>query len=188
MSTDTLLVEIGTEELPPKALRKLMQAFASNLDRLLDEHRLIHDPIREFATPRRIAALVPALALAQGSREVDAKGPPVGIAFDDAGEAKPPAIAFAKKCGVGVGDLGRTKTDKGEWLSYRSVEKGLAAAELLPGIIEQTLKALPIPRRMLRRLPRTTRRRDRRRRQSQRSLFRLAPPASNGKPRPKPHS
>ena len=142
------LVEIGTEELPPKALRKLMQAFSSNLGKLLDEHRLVHGPIAEFATPRRIAALVPDLALAQESREVDAKGPPVSIAFDDAGEPKPAAIAFAKKCGVDVGELERTKTDKGEWLSYRSVEKGLAAAELLPGIIEQTLKALPIPRRM----------------------------------------
>lgn len=142
------LVEIGTEELPPKALRKLMQAFANNLDKLLDEHRLVHGPIAPFATPRRIAALVPDLALAQESREVDAKGPPVSIAFDDTGEAKPPAIAFAKKCGVDVGELERTKTDKGEWLSYRSLEKGLPAAELLPGIIEQTLKALPIPRRM----------------------------------------
>jgi len=142
------LVEIGTEELPPKALRKLMQAFASNLGKQLDEHRLVHGPISEFATPRRIAALVSDLALAQESREVDAKGPPVSIAFNDAGEAKPPAIAFAKKCGVDVGELERTKTDKGEWLSYRSVEKGLPAAELLPGIIEQTLKALPIPRRM----------------------------------------
>ena len=126
------LVEIGTEELPPKALRKLMTAFASNLETRLDEHRLVHGPINEFATPRRIAALVPDLALAQESREVDAKGPPVSIAFDDAGEAKPPAVAFAKKWGVDVADLGRAKTDKGEWLSYRSVEKGLAAAELLP--------------------------------------------------------
>lgn len=142
------LVEIGTEELPPKALRKLMQAFAGNLGRLLDEHRLAHGAIKEFASPRRIAALVSDLSLTQEDREVDAKGPPVSIAFDDSGAAKPAAIAFAKKCGVSVENLERTKTEKGEWLSFRSVEKGLAAAELLPGIIEQTLKGLPIPRRM----------------------------------------
>ncbi len=142
------LVEIGTEELPPKALRSLMQAFARNLGKLLDENRLVHGPISEFATPRRIAALVSDLALAQDSRQVDSKGPPVRIAFDDAGEPKPPAIAFAKKCGVDVGELQRTKTDKGEWLSWRSVEAGAAASELLPEIIEQALKALPVPRRM----------------------------------------
>jgi glycyl-tRNA synthetase beta chain len=142
------LVEIGTEELPPKALRKLMQAFAANLGRLLDEQRLAHGAIKAFASPRRIAAVVSQLATAQVDREVDAKGPPVKIAFDENGEPRPPAIAFAKKCGVGVQDLARTKTDKGEWLSYQSVEKGAAAAELLPALIEQVLQALPIPRRM----------------------------------------
>jgi len=142
------LVEIGTEELPPKALRSLMQAFASNLGTLLDENRLVHGPISEFATPRRIAALVADLAFAQDPREVDSKGPPVRIAFDDAGEPKPPAIAFAKKCGVDVSELQRTKTDKGEWLSWRSVETGVAAFTLLPKIIEQALTALPVPRRM----------------------------------------
>ena len=145
---DDFLVEIGTEELPPKALRKLMQAFADNLGGLLIEHRLAHGPIKAFASPRRIAAIVSGLAHSQEDREVDAKGPPVTIAFDDKGEAKPPAIAFSKKCGVEVQDLGRTKTDKGEWLSYSSVEKGVTAESLLPGIVEQTLKALPIPRRM----------------------------------------
>lgn len=142
------LVEIGTEELPPKALRALMQAFASNLARLLDENRLAHGDIHAFATPRRIAALVSELALAQEARAVDTKGPPVRIAFDEGGNAKPPAIAFAKKCGVDVGELQRTTTEKGEWLSWRSLEKGVLAADLLPGLIEQALKALPVPRRM----------------------------------------
>lgn len=145
---DDFLVEIGTEELPPKALRKLMRAFADNLAGLLVENRLAHGSIKAFASPRRIAAIVSGLAVSQEDREVEAKGPPVKIAFDDKGDAKPPAIAFAKKCGVGVQDLGRTKTDKGEWLSYRSVEQGVTAASLLPGIIEHALRALPIPRRM----------------------------------------
>lgn len=142
------LVEIGTEELPPKALRKLMVAFAANLERLLNEQRLPHGAVKGYASPRRIAALVSGLAVAQEDRETDTKGPPIAIAFDDKGEAKPPAVAFARKCGVAVADLGRTKTDKGEWLSYRSIEQGLDAADLLPEIVERSLQALPIPRRM----------------------------------------
>jgi glycyl-tRNA synthetase beta chain len=142
------LVEIGTEELPPKALRKLMLAFAHELGRLLDEHRLAHGAIKEFASPRRIAVLVSGLALAQDDRAITAKGPPVSIAFDDEGNARPAATAFAKKCGVAVQDLDRTSSDKGEWLSCCLLEKGVTAAELLPGIIERTLKLLPVPRRM----------------------------------------
>jgi glycyl-tRNA synthetase beta chain len=142
------LVEIGTEELPPKALRKLMLAFSDNLGRLLTERRLAHDAIQPLASPRRIAAIVSGLAMAQEDREIDAKGPPVSVAFDDKGEARPAALAFAAKCGVDVQALARTKTDKGEWLSYRSVETGATAASLLPNIVERALQGLPIPRRM----------------------------------------
>ncbi len=142
------LVEIGTEELPPKALRKLMLSFSDNLERLLKERRLSHETIQPLASPRRIAAIVSGLAMAQEDREVDAKGPPVSIAFDDKGDAQPAALAFARKCGVDVKDLERTKTDNGEWLSYRSVESGATAAALLPDIVEQALQGLPIPRRM----------------------------------------
>ena len=142
------LVEIGTEELPPKALRKLMLAFSDNLEVLLKDRRLDHGAIQALASPRRIAAIVSGLAMAQEDREVDAKGPPVTIAFDDKGEAKPAALAFAQKCGVDVQALERTKTDKGEWLSYRSVEAGASAASLLPEIVEQALQNLPVPRRM----------------------------------------
>ena len=142
------LVEIGTEELPPKALRKLMLAFSGNLGRLLNDSRLAHGEIQAFASPRRIAAIVTGLAMAQEAREVDAKGPPVSVAFDDKGEARPAALAFARKCGVEVEALDRTKTDKGEWLSYRSVETGATAASLLPDIVEKALQNLPVPRRM----------------------------------------
>ena len=146
--TADFLVEIGTEELPPKALRKLMEAFAANLGRLLDQHRLLRGEIKAYSSPRRLAALVSDLATTQEDRQVDAKGPPVSIAFDDDGTARPPAVAFAKKYGIAVADLERTKTKKGEWLSHRSIEKGVSAANLLPGIVEQALQALPIPRRM----------------------------------------
>jgi glycyl-tRNA synthetase beta chain len=143
-----LLVEIGTEELPPKALRALMEAFAANMGAGLDEARLGHGAVRPYASPRRLAVVVESLAMAQEDRRVTQKGPPVSVAFDADGNMTAAGLAFAGKCGVEPGALGRTSTGKGEWLSCDTVEQGKAAAELLPPLIEAALNALPIPRRM----------------------------------------
>jgi len=148
MSADKLLVEIGTEELPPKALRSLMEAFGEGLEAAIDEVRLARGDLRVYASPRRLAVIVDSLAREQDDRKVEHKGPPLKIAFDADGNPTPAAAAFARKCGVDVADLERSKTDKGEWLSFASVEKGKSAAELLPGLVERALSALPIPRRM----------------------------------------
>ena len=142
------LVEIGTEELPPKALRSLMDAFGANLAAGIDDARLSHGKVLSFASPRRLAVLVEKLADAQEERSVEHKGPPVGVAFDDDGKPTPAARAFAAKCGSAIDDLERVATGKGEWLVSRTVEKGRSAAELLPELIERALAALPIPRRM----------------------------------------
>jgi glycyl-tRNA synthetase beta chain len=147
-NADDLLVEIGTEELPPKALRGLMDAFAKNLAGALDNARLEHGDVHAYASPRRLAVIVDALATGQEERRSTQKGPPVSVAFDDDGNPQPAAIAFAKKCGVDVADLGRLGTDKGEWLTADLVEAGRPTAELLPELIEAALAALPIPRRM----------------------------------------
>lgn len=147
-SAKDFLVEIGTEELPPKALRSLMTAFAKKLGERLIDARLEHGSVEAFASPRRLAVLVHELATQQQDRDVEQKGPPVSIAFDDDGNATPAADAFAKKCGVAVSDLDRQQTAKGEWLSYRSTVAGKTAAELLPGCVEAALAALPVPRRM----------------------------------------
>ncbi len=142
------LVEIGTEELPPKALRSLMDAFATALAAGIDDARLEHGEVRRYASPRRLAVFVEALANGQADRNVSQKGPPVSIAFDDNGKLTAAGTAFAKKCGVDPADLGRTKTDKGEWLSCNIVEAGQTTAELMPELLEAALAALPIPRRM----------------------------------------
>jgi len=142
------LVEIGTEELPPKALRSLMEAFGDNLTAAVDDARLARGDVHAYASPRRLAVLIESLAMRQEDRSVDLKGPPVKVAFDDDGNPKPAAIAFAKKCGVGVDELGRETTDKGEWLVHSAVEPGGLAGDLMPGLIEAVLGALPIPRRM----------------------------------------
>ena len=143
-----LLVEIGTEELPPKALRGLMDAFATNLGKALDDARLDHGELHAYASPRRLAVIVDSLAAGQEERRTSQKGPPVSVAFDDKGNALPAATAFAKKSGVDVADLGRISTEKGEWLTAEVVEAGRSATDLLPELVESSLAALPIPRRM----------------------------------------
>lgn len=147
MSKD-FLIEIGTEELPPKALRSLMDAFAEGVASAVDDARLEHGAVHAYASPRRLTVLIEGLAAAQEDRKLVQKGPPVKVAFDDDGNAKPAAIAFAKKCGVVLEDLGRESTDKGEWLMHEGVEQGRSAAQLMPELVEQALAALPIPRRM----------------------------------------
>ena len=142
------LIEIGTEELPPKALPLLMEAFGKNLEEGIDDARLDHGDVRAYASPRRLAVLVAGLAEAQEDRAVEQKGPPTRIAFDDDGQPTAAAQAFAKKCGVTVDNLDRAQTEKGEWLVFNTVEKGRSAGQLMPEIVERALGALPIPRRM----------------------------------------
>jgi len=142
------LVEIGTEELPPKALRLLMASFRDLLVAGVDEARLQHGGAEACASPRRLAVLISDLALKQPDRGVTQKGPPTKVAFDSDGNATPAALAFAKKCGVAVDELDRDKTDKGEWLIYNATEAGQAASEIMPALIESALAELPIPRRM----------------------------------------
>ena len=146
--TDDLLVEIGTEELPPKALRSLMEAFGANMAEGIDDARLSRSDVLTYASPRRLTVVVRKLALAQEDRAVEQKGPPVRIAFDDDNNPTAAATAFASKCGAAVDALERIETEKGEWLVFNSVEEGKSAAALLPEIIERALAALPIPRRM----------------------------------------
>jgi glycyl-tRNA synthetase beta chain len=142
------LVEIGTEELPPKALRNLMNAFAGNLQKALDNARLKHAAVSAYASPRRLAVIVASLGFAQADEELVVKGPPVSVAYDDAGKITPAGNAFAKKCGVEPEALDRLTNDKGEWLCFRSLERGQKTAELIPGLVESALEELPIPRRM----------------------------------------
>lgn len=142
------LCEIGTEELPPKALKSLMLAFADGLVATLAEARLVHGDIEPFASPRRLAVRVRGLAMHQPDRDVEQKGPPVRIAFDKDGKPTRAAQAFADKCGVAVDALERESGDKGEWLVHRAREQGVAARDVVPGCVEKALASLPIPRRM----------------------------------------
>ena len=148
ITADDFLVEIGTEELPPKALRSLMGAFGAGLTAAIDEASLDHGDVHAYASPRRLTVLVEDLARQQEDRRVEQKGPPTRVAFDNKGNPTPAAAAFAKKCGVDIAALGTNKTGKGEWLVFDSLEPGKTAAELVPALVESALASLPIPRRM----------------------------------------
>jgi glycyl-tRNA synthetase beta chain len=142
------LVEIGTEELPPKSLLTLAAAFADGIARGLTEAGLSHGAVERFATPRRLAVRVRKLAERQPDRALERRGPPVKAAFDAQGAPTQAALAFARGCGVEVAALERLETPKGAWLVHRGTEPGAGTASLLPGIVQASLDALPIARRM----------------------------------------
>lgn len=152
MSKQTLLIEIGTEELPPKSLKSLSEAFSSGVLQKLVECGLIESAdasnAQSFATPRRLAISVPNTARRQADQHSERRGPAIKAAFNDAGEATPAALGFAKSCGLSIDQLGRTKTDKGEWLSANITEPGKPLTELLGPLVDAALKQLPIPKRM----------------------------------------
>ncbi|HEY6517235.1 MAG TPA: glycine--tRNA ligase subunit beta [Steroidobacteraceae bacterium] len=142
------LVEIGTEELPPKALRLLEQAFAGDLASGLAKASLKHGEMKSFATPRRLAVLIRRLAANQPSQKIERRGPPVNAAFDAEGLPTRAAQAFAASCKVSIEELQRRDEGKGTFLYYVGIRPGAAAVELLPGLVQSALDALPIPRRM----------------------------------------
>ena len=142
------LVEIGTEELPPKALRQLEQAFAAGIDSGLTKAALAHGVLRSFATPRRLAVRVQRLAARQDAQRIERRGPAASAAFDAAGAPTRAAVAFAASCGVPLEALERRTEPKGEFMYYTGVRAGAEAIDLLPGIVQSALENLPIPRRM----------------------------------------
>ncbi|NMP28259.1 glycine--tRNA ligase subunit beta [Rahnella sp. SAP-1] len=148
MTEKTFLVELGTEELPPKALRSLAEAFAANLTAELDAANLAHGEVKWFAAPRRLALKVTALSAAQSDREVEKRGPAIAQAFDAAGKATKAAEGWARGCGITVDQAERLTSDKGEWLVYRAHVKGESAQALLPAMIATSLQKLPIPKLM----------------------------------------
>lgn len=148
MSTETLLFELGTEELPPGSLRSLGEALLTEVCARLAEARIAHGTHRWFAAPRRIAVLIEGVALLQEDAIIEKLGPQVSAAFDSAGKPTGAALGFARGCGVDVSALGRVPGDKGERLVFRQRLPGQPTASLLPGLMESALGALPIARRM----------------------------------------
>lgn len=148
MQRADLLIELGTEELPPKALQALSEAFANEVVKQIDEAQLAHDGVVIFAAPRRLAFRINNLQCVQADRDIERKGPAVKAAFNDDGVPTKAAQGFAQSCGLTVDQLDTIETDKGAWLVARIQEQGKPLAELLPGFLDQSIARLPIPKRM----------------------------------------
>lgn len=148
--TASLLIELGTEELPPKALKQLSDAFTQNLRDSLESTGLINsgNSVKSYAAPRRLAVLIDSVAGAQTDSRQTRKGPAVESAFDAEGQPTRAAQGFAKSCGVEVKDLGRDKTEQGEWLVFEQHIKGKSITECAQAALDETINRLPIPKRM----------------------------------------
>ncbi|MEZ5462685.1 glycine--tRNA ligase subunit beta [Dokdonella sp.] len=150
MKPATLLVEIGTEELPPRSLDALAQAFAANLlDGLAKAGISMNaEATRTCCSPRRLAVLVPEVARQQPDQAIERRGPAVSAGLDANAEPTRALSGFAASCGVEVAALEKLETDKGAWFVYRATQPGQPTARLLPGILAEAVKSLPIPKPM----------------------------------------
>jgi glycyl-tRNA synthetase beta chain len=148
MKRADFLVEIGTEELPPKNLLGLAESLRDGIVSGLDAASLTHGAALAYATPRRLAVIVKRLLDQQPEQQIERRGPPVTAAFDATGKPTRAATAFAEACGVAVEELSRVTEARGEFLFCRTTRAGARAATLLPGLVRETLERLPIARRM----------------------------------------
>jgi len=148
MKVKDLLIEIGTEELPPTALNKLSSAFYNGVKEGLEKADLSFSEIKKFAAPRRLALLVSDLDVKQKDKNIERRGPAIAAAFDEDGCPSKAAEGFARSCGVKVENLEKLETDKGAWLNFKTKQKGSATKDLIANIVQHSLDKLPIAKRM----------------------------------------
>ena len=148
MKRDDFLIELLTEELPPKALLKLATSFRDNVKERLEKAGLPFSSIECYATPRRLAVFVKELVASQEDQVVERKGPALQAAFDEGGEPTQACIGFARSCGVSPRELQTIRSPQGSWVGYKQTVAGKSVAELMPTMIADSLQALPIPKRM----------------------------------------
>ncbi len=148
MANETLLIELGTEELPPKSLKSLATAFYQSIKTQLESNDLDYSDIKWFATPRRLAIQVFDLVDKQQDKVVEKRGPAVNVAFDEQGNPSKAAQGWARSNGIAVEQAERLVTDKGEWLLHRATVAGKTVAELVPAMVTTALNKLPIAKPM----------------------------------------
>jgi glycyl-tRNA synthetase beta chain len=149
MTQAIVLIEIFTEELPPKVLQKLGASFAKNIfDQLAKQQFVAADgKFTEFATPRRLGVSIPNVLAIQPQQHIERKGPAVASAYKD-GQPTPALTGFAKSCGVEISALEKMSDGKQDVFVFRSTKAGASLDAVLAGIVEATLKQLPAPKLM----------------------------------------
>ncbi|WP_416306766.1 glycine--tRNA ligase subunit beta [Neptunicella sp. SCSIO 80796] len=148
MQPQNLLIEIGTEELPPKSLTELAGAFADHIQAGLEAAELSFTGLKWYATPRRLAVSVNQLDFQQADKVVEKRGPAVSAAFDPEGNPTKAAMGWAKGNGIDVSQADRLTTDKGEWLVYQATVIGQSLTELIEDLVTTALAKLPVPKPM----------------------------------------
>ncbi|MGL5468760.1 MAG: glycine--tRNA ligase subunit beta, partial [Shewanella sp.] len=148
MNFENLLIELGTEELPPKALRKLAESFLANFTEELTKADLAFKSAVWYAAPRRLAINITELAIAQADKIVEKRGPAVSSAFDAEGKPTKAADGWARGNGITVDQAERLVTDKGEWLVYNAKVEGVETKSLIAAMAQRALDKLPIPKPM----------------------------------------
>lgn len=148
MSKRDFLVELGTEELPPKSLFTLMQAFADGIVRELRAASIKQGEVKWYATPRRMAVLVRGVAEKQPDQQITRTGPSVANAFDASGQPTKAALGFAASCGTSVEALEQVDSPKGRVLQFVGTKAGVETLSVLPNVVSGALRTLPIARRM----------------------------------------
>ncbi|WP_286235963.1 glycine--tRNA ligase subunit beta [Thalassotalea sediminis] len=148
MKKETLLIELGTEELPPKSLQKLAKTFFQQIIDQLDKAELSYSSANWFASPRRLAVQVIDLVEKQADKEIEKRGPAVNVAFDEQGNPSKAAMGWAKSNGITIEQAQRLKTDKGEWLLHKALQAGKSVQALIPEMVTTALGKLPIPKPM----------------------------------------
>jgi glycyl-tRNA synthetase beta chain len=148
MTAKNLLLELGTEELPPKSLLTLAQSLHDSFVKQLNDQGLSFVSSKWYATPRRLALFIESLDEVQKDREIEIKGPAVKAAFDADGNPTKAALGWASANGITIDQAERLSTPKGEWLYVKTVKKGNSTVSLVPDMFRTALKSLPIPRLM----------------------------------------
>ena len=142
------LIELGTEELPPRSLKSLSQNFAELVRSALEDNGLAPTGVEVFATPRRLAMLLREVPTRQADQLIEKRGPALQAALDKDGKPTSAARGFAKSCGVSYEQLIHRQTDKGSWLYFEKTKPGLGLSEILPVLVARALTKLPIARPM----------------------------------------
>ncbi len=146
----SLLIEIGSEELPPKALDTLAGAFAKGIVDGLVKNGVMFDAAntKTYCSPRRLAVIVAGVAHDQPDQAIERRGPALAAGLDANGQPTRALTGFAASCGIEVSALEKLETDKGSWFVHRAIQPGQTTADLLPAILAEAVKGLPIPKPM----------------------------------------